>query len=141
DFEPIDSRTDVRFASNTGGGVWVGTASYPYLEARPELPPGAVITKVTFFYRQYPAAAPLLLYFGSYDPSTGSFAYGNSSGGEAAAAPGSGALSTTSMELAAAPNLTIDPAKRFVIGAKFQSTNGFAATYDATVFELLVGAR
>jgi hypothetical protein len=140
DFEPIDGRSELLFASGTGGGVWLDSPP-SFVEIKPELPVGATITNVRIFYRQCGGAQPFRFYYGSYDPSSGGFQFGNSSGQEVTAAEGPSCSATVSMQLPAAANFKIDPAKRFVIGAYFGYLDAASTTYDSNVLELLVGAK
>jgi hypothetical protein len=78
DFRSLDFRVFPQLIPNTGGGIYpaapFGTAPQPaYLEADVELPPGASVNQVTFYYRDCGAVAgtfvPLLhSYLFAYDP-------------------------------------------------------------------------
>jgi hypothetical protein len=81
DFRPLDSRLAAQFAPNTGGGVFaVLTGELPPVrdfEAPVDLPVGANVTSVAFFYKDCfnSGGAHALYYFGSYQPSAGHFTY------------------------------------------------------------------
>jgi hypothetical protein len=81
DFRPLDSRLAAQFAPNTGGGVFaVLIGDLPPVrdfEAPVDLPVGANVTSVAFFYKDCfnDGGAHALYYFGSYQPSAGKFTY------------------------------------------------------------------
>ena len=81
DFRPLDSRVAAQFAPNTGGGIFaVLTGDLPRnsdFEAPVDLPVGANVTSVAFFYKDcFNDAGPhALYYFGSYQPAAGTFTY------------------------------------------------------------------
>jgi hypothetical protein len=91
DFRPLDVRIGTQFVSNTGGGVFPqflddGSQTIPdtYLEAPVDVPIGAALTSVTFYFRdcgefrmgggseKFPRAH---YYAGYYVPATGAFHY------------------------------------------------------------------
>ena len=86
DFRSLDVRIGTQHVASTGGAVAVqlvndGSNTYPspaYLEARADLPIGAQITSVTFYYLDCgnTGSEPLAnVYFGYYSPATRSFTY------------------------------------------------------------------
>jgi hypothetical protein len=81
EFRPLDSRVAMQFAPNTGGGVFAvlasGAPTVADFEAPVDLPVGANVTSVAFFYKDCfnSGGAHAVYYFGSYQPSVGKFTY------------------------------------------------------------------
>ena len=83
DFRPLDIRIHAQFVSGTGGGIYAiyqddGTHTKPdaFLEAPLDLPVGAQLTQVSFFYRDcgsFGFDVSMSFYAGSYVPSTGAY--------------------------------------------------------------------
>src|SRR3954453_12237439 len=85
DFHALDARIQTEFVSGSGGGVYAALTSTAtgappqgtYVEATVNLPVGAEVTAVTFYYWDAgkKGAFPLgTYYFGSYSPSDGGYA-------------------------------------------------------------------
>jgi hypothetical protein len=85
DFRPLDFRIAAQFVQNTGGGIYAhlrpGTSTWPtdvYVEAAVDLPVGAQVTSVSFFYKDCGVGLKPWFgayYFGAYKPSSGVFTY------------------------------------------------------------------
>lgn len=79
DFHPLDYRVTTQFFSGSGGGVYPESAltSGPqFLEAPIDLPVGATVTSVSFYYRDCGRVGPMpnaSYYFGSYAPASGGY--------------------------------------------------------------------
>jgi hypothetical protein len=142
DFHTVDSDTVVRFASGTGGGVWIHhigfvTATY-YLEAGVDLPEGAQVTEVTFYVRNCePIGAPDV-YFGYYTPATGGFAYIIPE----SVVPALGCGQTqTIIQTTGLPATVNNTQNRYVVGFHQGVPYQSDAYSPGSVGELLVGAR
>ena len=144
DFHPVDSDTVLRFAPNTGGGVYVHdhpSSNTDYLEAAATLPDGAQVTEVVFFVRNCDQPQPKYsahLYFGSYTPSSGSFNYYIP---DFAAPPGNCDQTLPIAQPISATVVVDNSHQRYVIGYVSPSVYG-ADTYNSSlVRSLLLGAQ
>lgn len=142
-FTPLHGTDTVRWASGTGGGVWVQShpiAGAMYLEVRLDLPSGAQVTEMTFYVRNCETGpdAPQL-YAGAYAPATAGY---TALVPEFAAPTGSCGV-TQSLVQAIDPPVTVDNAQRvYVIGYKPNLYYPLQDNYDSNlVTTLLVGAR
>lgn len=122
DFKSLDFRISPQFLPNTGGGVYgqqpssVQWSGDYYFEAPVDLPVGANVTSVSFYYADCgPGSIELAdYYFGSYKPSVGQFAYAlpASVGGH------SGACGVRYTFTRSKPTIaTVLPDRRYVLGA------------------------
>jgi hypothetical protein len=90
DFRSLDYRTFPQMVFNSGGGVFPSTNSganlppFRGLEASVDLPGGANVTRLDFYYRHCGGAGGPTFYFGAYAPYGGAFGYIlNAAGAEA----------------------------------------------------------
>ncbi len=141
DFRARDSDNVIRFAENTGGGIWLQQArrSPVFLEAPVDLPNGAQITRVTFFIRNcetitLPASA---LYFGAYRPAAGAFDYAVPE-----FVPPRGACDATqAVARTLSPAVTVRATQRYVVGFR-PAVTYLTDTYTPNgVNQVLVGAQ
>ena len=147
DFQSLDFRVAPQLVANSGGGIYLHSqkdATRPddiYLQAGVDLPVGANVTEVVFFYRDCgtPAAnsAPVAeYYFGSYNARQGSFTYH---------LPGAtdefqNCPTTNSFIRKGNPIVVVGAGRRYVVGAEVDVSHG-GNEPDPNPWYVLVGAR
>ena len=150
DFEPLDDRTRRALVPNTGG-VTMLTAQHNegeaqrdppfYLEAKPNLPAGTRIKKVTFLYRfcVHPMDSPpgLGLYLGQYDPAAAKFAYVSNGIVEASDPPDNSCSTVVAKDVFPTQPATISADRRFVVGTSWPYDYGHVNDAPA----ILLGAK
>ncbi len=122
DFDPIDGRNQLRYIGGSEGGVAaveqdnLDTISYFYSEIHLDLPVGAQITEVTFYYKDCTFKPDRInFYLGSYSP-TASFAY-HTQLQSVQDVPGNCTV-IQSISSTGAPLVTVDNSQRsYVVGA------------------------
>jgi hypothetical protein len=142
DFRSIDPyNVQTTYASGSSGGIYVrnikDTNFDIFLEADAGLPRGAIVTDVTFYYRDCYLPAPLQFYFGAYPPDGSGFvSYGKASSKFTT----SNCKNTDSLTIPINPAISIDLSQaRYVLGV--QSFVVFAKDVPTTPIQIIYGAR
>jgi hypothetical protein len=139
EFHPLDQSMRLQFIAFTGGGAYViqdanKIARAPFVEVGVDLPNGANVTEVKFYFKSCNAGSQF--YFGAYGPPGASAAlYFNEP--NASASPS--CRKTATITGTGSPLTTATPGSlRYVLGARPAAV---AFHYDDTPPWLLVGAR